>query len=107
MDVRYIIEATVPTKSDAVVVAAMAGVDITPVLKERQTQFTVCSDNTAISAPGTIQRTIIAELTTEFESHFPTLNDQLKALRGAFKNRFSKMLPARVEESVSVGAFCP
>lgn len=106
-DVRYTIEVTIPTKSDAVVVAAMEDVDITPVLEERVRDFTLCDDTTSIFAAGTIRRVIIAELTPEFESKFPTDNDRLSALRGAFKNRFGSQLPARVDEIVELGSFCP
>ena len=106
-DVRYIIEVTIPTKSDVQVVSAMQNVDITPVIQERVLDFTVCSDSTAIFAPGTVRRTIIAALTAEFEAKFPGFNNQLHALENAFYMRFSKELPARVIESVNIGAFCP
>lgn len=106
-DVRFTLEVTIPTATDAVVVAAMQDVDIIPVLQERERQFTLCNDSTAIDSPGTVQRTIVAELTAEFESKFPTFDNQLSALKGAFKNRFSQLLPARVEETVEIGAFCP
>jgi hypothetical protein len=107
-DVRYRISiSNVPTKSDAVVAAEVAAVDISPVLSERQREFTICNDTTAIGPAGTVIRTIVCELSAEFESHFPTENDQLHALYGAFKNRFQAMLPCRVIESVDIGAFCP
>jgi len=104
-DVRYIITVTIPTSSDANTVTAMENVDITPVLSERADQFTLCSDVTAVLVPGTVRRTIIATLNPDFEAKFN--GDPGKALMGAFKNRFAQQLPARVTESVNVGAFCP
>ncbi len=109
-DVQYVLEVTkesVPNKTDAVIATAMAAVDITPVLQERADDFTLCADVTAIDSPGVVQRTITAELTAGFESRNPNLNAQLRALRNAFGPRFGKLLPSRVSESVSVGAFCP
>lgn len=106
-DVKYTLEVQVPTASDAVVFAAMEAVDIAPVLSERASQFTLCSDVTSIFAPGIIHRTIIAALTTDLQLKHPTSNDQYNVCLGAFKNRFSSMLPARVLESVEIGIFCP
>jgi len=108
MDVKYRIRVTnVPTKTDAVLAAAVAAVDITPVVEERVRQFTICSDVTGITAPGVIDRTIIAEFTEEFELMFPTEDNRYYAVWKAFRNRFESMLPANVEELVELGDFCP
>lgn len=106
-DVRYILSVTIPTQSGVEVSTAMAAVNIQPVVEERARDFTICSDTTAIGPVGTVTRTIIANLSAEFELKFPTENDRIRALTGAFKNRFASMLPANVIESVNVGAFCP
>lgn len=110
-DVRYTITlSNIATKSDAVVLAAVQNVDVTPVLEERARDFTLCDDSSAIDSPGVIKRIIIAELSTEFETKFPTFNDQFYALKNAFKQRFEKQLPASgglVSEVVEIGAYCP
>lgn len=110
-DVRYIITvANITNKTDAVTSAAVAAVDIDPVTEERARDFTICDDTTVIDSPGVIKRTIIAELSTEFESKFLTNDDQLSALRKAFQRRFERILPAAgglVTEEVEIGAFCP
>ena len=112
MDARYQISFTntYTRDADAVVKAGSGpnGISIAHVLQERASEFTLCSDVTAIISPGNIRRTIIVNLTADFLAKHPDYNSRYHALLGAFKGTFNMGLPATVLESVTINpGLCP
>lgn len=104
MNVTYTLSVRARFLNSADMIARVAAIDISPVESERQKDFTVIDDNTALAAGSTVtvERVIEATLTADFESRFPTLSDKQRALEGAFKNFFSMNLPGKFTETVLI-----
>lgn len=102
MDAQYTIKVTNKYLADAAMAAKVAAVDISTVEEERGDDFAVHTDNTVIFAAGEIRRIIVATLTEDFESRFPSNDDRRYALEGAFESFFNFNIPASVTESLSL-----
>jgi hypothetical protein len=104
MNVTYVLTVQSRFLNSSDMITRVENIDISPVRSERQKDFSVISDTTALDAGSTtdVQRTIVATLTADFESRFPTLSDKQAALTGVFKNFFSMNLPGVFTESINI-----
>lgn len=101
MNAVFVIEVSNTYLKDSDIKDRVESVGIGPVNEEARRWWTLFDDSTAISAPGTIQRTITVTLTEEFLFEFPTEAKRTAALTGRFKNFFSMQLPGPVTEDIS------
>jgi len=95
-------------RPDADLRTQVENVDLTDITDQYTDWFTICSDQTTVAAAGTIHRTIIAELSADFEADYPSEATQIAALKKMYEQALAKRIPyMQVNEDVFIGALCP
>lgn len=82
--------------ADAIAKNKVQNVDLTAEFAAPQINLSICSDVTAITAPGVIEREVLVPFTPTFLLENPTVDSQRAILAGFCKSQFTALAPVVV-----------
>lgn len=93
---------------DTVAKDKVANVDLTAEFAAPQINLSICSDVTAITAPGIIVREVHVPFTPTFLLDYPTVDSQNAMLIGFCTSQFTALAPVVVNVGLSIeDVSCP